>query len=109
MKFRDAPEVQLLLSGAVEFDWDKGNTGKSERKHGISDAVVESILASPFVFMGEIVEPMQTEPRFVALSHLGHPERGVCLIFTVRGNKVRPISCRPMRDTERSLYEEAKR
>jgi uncharacterized DUF497 family protein len=29
------------------------------------------------------------------------------LVFTRRGDRLRPISCRPMRRTERQVYEEA--
>ena len=34
-------------------------------------------------------------------------ERLLALIFTRRGEQLRPISCRPMRRNERTLYEEA--
>src|SRR5256885_16954446 len=34
--------------------------------------------------------------------------RRLALIFTRRGTKLRPISCRPMRRNERRLYDEAK-
>ena len=35
-------------------------------------------------------------------------ERRLALIFTRRGNQLRPISCRPMRRNERRLYDDAK-
>ena len=36
-------------------------------------------------------------------------ERGrkLALIFTRRGERLRPVSCRPMRRNERKVYEEA--
>lgn len=108
MRVAAAPEIeQWLASESRELDWDKGNRSKSERKHGISDGTIETFFSNIYVFLGEVVERRTSEPRYVVLGLVGGAGRGFALIFTIRGDKVRPISCRPMRDSERRLYEEA--
>ena len=88
------------------FDWDKGNLTKN-LKHAISPGEIESIFWQPsYLFAGKIVEPLHDEWRgFI----LGRTDTGrlMALIFTRRGEKLRPISCRAMRPNERRLYEEA--
>ncbi len=56
---------------------------------------------------GRIVEPAHEEPRWLLLGETNTGRR-LALIFTRRGRKLRPISCRQMRRNERKLYEEAK-
>lgn len=88
------------------FDWDEGNILKN-LKHEISSDDIESIFRQQsYYFAGEIVEPLHDEWRGLIL---GRTDNGqlVTLIFTRRGEKLRPISCRPMRPNERRLYEEA--
>jgi uncharacterized DUF497 family protein len=67
---------------------------------------VESIFFRPFLFAGCIVEPAHEEWRGLILgkSEGGRP---LALIFTRRGEQVRPISCRPMRKKEQILYEKS--
>jgi uncharacterized DUF497 family protein len=74
-------------------------------KHDVRGGEVESIFyGQKFVFAGRIVDPPHDEWRGLVLgqSVAGRP---LALIFTRRGDKVRPISCRPMRTGERRLYE----
>ena len=74
-------------------------------KHRVQGEEVESIFYSQkFIFAGRIVDPPHDEWRGLVLgrSDAGRP---LALIFTRRGDKLRPISCRPMRIGERRLYE----
>jgi len=61
---------------------------------------------SPIVFAGRVTEPAHDEPRCLVL---GESERGrkLALIFSRRRERLRPISCRPMRRNERKVYDEA--
>lgn len=108
MKFvRDDGAAQWLrefIPDPDSFDWDAGNRTKN-MKHGVRREEVESIFYSQkFVFAGEVVDPPHDEWRGLVLgrSDAGRP---LALIFTRRGDKLRPISCRPMRTGERRLYE----
>ncbi len=94
-----------FVPDAENFEWDKGNIDKN-LKHGLSSEEIESIFwQEKYIFAGKIVEPTHDEWRGLIL---GQTENGkhVALIFTKRGEKLRPISCRPMRLNERRIYEE---
>ena len=88
-----------------EFEWDSGNRTKL-RKHGLEQADVEAIFQHPIVFSGRIVEPVHAEPRWLMLG-VNRAGRKLALVFTRRGELIRPISCRSMRRNERAMYEEA--
>jgi uncharacterized DUF497 family protein len=111
MRIAEDPEAERWLRGLGEregcFDWDDGNRNKN-RKHGVESWEVESIFDSLFVFAGRIVEPAHPESRFLLLGKNG-AGRALALIFTRRGERIRPISCRSMRKKERRLYEDAVR
>ena len=100
------PEVAAWLANVPSFDWDAGNSTKSETKHGFGTADVESILKSPLLFAGRIVEPQHDEPRFLLLGMTGSG-RHAALIFARREDKLRPISCRAMRKKEKEAYDAA--
>jgi len=86
------------------FDWNKANRTKN-LKHGVSAEEVESLFTeNRYFFAGKIMEPSHPEWRGLILG-LDKTDRGLALIFTIRGEKVRPISCRIMRESERRSYE----
>jgi uncharacterized DUF497 family protein len=95
-----------LTGTAGQFEWDAGNRSKG-RKHGVMPSRVESLFRRPVFLAGRIVEPAHDEPRWLLLGE-ANTGRRLALIFTRRGNQLRPISCRPMRRNERRLYDEAK-
>lgn len=111
MKLFPDPGVEKWLerfgARSEEFDWDDGNRNKS-LKHEVADAAIEALFESPTVFMGRIIEPVADEWRGLLLGH-DSGARLLALIFTVRGTKLRPICCRPMRPQERKKYEEETR
>ena len=89
-----------------EFDWDAGNRGKGQ-KHDVEPSEVESLFHRTVFLAGRIVEPAHDEPRWLLLGETD-TGRPLALIFTRRGKKLRPITCRAMRRTERRQYDEAK-
>ncbi|SRR5712691_5474872 len=95
-----------LTGDPGQFDWDAGNRSKS-RKHGVEPFDVEALFHRTVFLAGRIVEPAHDEPRWLLLGE-NDARRRLALIFTRRGNQLRPISCRPMRRNERRLYDEAK-
>lgn len=107
MKFVRDDDASLWLRDFVpdpeSFDWDAGNETKNA-KHGVQSEDIESIFyREKFIFAGRIIEPAHAEWRGLIL---GQSDGGrlLALIFTRRGDKLRPISCRPMRIGERRLY-----
>lgn len=109
MKLAADPETAEwveALDGGEALEWDRGNRSKSEVKHGFSVADVESIFAGPVLFAGRIVEPASSERRYLLLG-VTTDGRYAALVFTRRGEKLRPISCRAMRRREKEKYDAA--
>ncbi len=87
------------------FQWDEGNEQKSLQKHNISVDEIESVfLLRKTVLLGIQMEPVVSELRF---GILGQSKRGriLSIVFTLRDEKVRPISGRLASRKERVLYE----
>jgi uncharacterized DUF497 family protein len=109
MRLSDDPKTATWLSNlngdSASFDWDDGNRGKC-RKHRVDDREIESLFAHPYLFAGRIVEPAHDERRWLVLGE-DDGGRRLALIFTRRNDRLRPISCRPMRKEERAVYEKA--
>jgi uncharacterized DUF497 family protein len=98
----------LAMTGAgEEFEWDRGNLTK-HRKHDVASGDIQALIAGDLYFAGRIVEPAHAEPRWLVLGE-NETGRRLALVFTRRGDRLRPISCRPMRRKEKALYEEARR
>jgi hypothetical protein len=89
------------------FEWDSGNLTKSAGKHGVSPEEAEEVFfRGPLVL--DAARPEDRETRYAAL---GRTERGRLLriVFTVRGARIRPISCRIANKKEIAAYEKALR
>jgi uncharacterized protein len=100
------PDVAAWLENRPAMEWDAGNSTKSQTKHGLSTADVESLLDAPVLFAGRIVEPAREEARYLLLG-VTAGGRPAALIFARRGDKLRPISCRAMRKNEKEAYNAA--
>lgn len=106
MRLIAAPDIAEWLGRRPELEWDTGNSMKSQTKHGFHTADVESILGAPLLFAGRIVEPKHDEARYLLLG-VTSGGRHAALVFTRRGDKLRPISCRAMRKREKEAYDGA--
>jgi uncharacterized DUF497 family protein len=108
MKFGDDPEtaewLAQLTGGSEDFDWDAGNRTKN-RTHHVEQADIEALFRFSVVFVGRIIEPVHPENRWLVLGQ-DEENRRLALVFTRHGQKLRPISCRPMRRNERRIYED---
>lgn len=86
------------------FQWDAGNQTKSAEKHAVTCQEAEEVCTERrFIPLGRQVEPPSFEPRFGAL---GETAKGrlLFLAFTIRDDKIRVISARPMNEKERNFY-----
>lgn len=95
-----------LTGASAEVDWDAGNLTKN-RKHGVQPEDIQALIGTDFYFAGRVAEPAHEEPRWLALGEDAGGRR-LALVFTRRGDRLRPISCRPMRRKERMVYEKAR-
>jgi len=92
-----------VLREITGFEWDDGNSAKNEAKHGVTDREAEEIF-----FNKPLVVALSSkggrEIRYVALGKT-YGSRLLTVVFTVRANRVRVISARPMSRNERKVYE----
>ena len=94
----------LIETGAFEFDWDTGNSDKSQKKHGVPDALVEECFQDDSkVPLGVQFDPPVDEERMAVLAT--STSGLLMVVFTLRNGKVRPISARPANRKEKKVYE----
>lgn len=94
----------VSLTGIEGFEWDKGNSGKNERKHGVTDREAEEVFFNQPLIVARSSKGGD-EVRYAGLGKT-YGSRLLAVIFTVRANRIRVISARPMSRAERKLYEE---
>ena len=92
-----------ILQGIQGFEWDDGNTGKNEKKHGVTDREAEEIFFNKPLIIGRSLKG-GPEMRYAALGKR-YGSR-LLAVDTIRPKRIRLISPRPMSRTERRLYEE---
>ena len=92
------------MRDALEFEWDDGNRGKNFQKHGITDAESEESFFDPAKKILEDRLHSDKEKRYILL---GKAKSGKMLfiVFTIRKEKIRIISSRPLNRKEKRLYE----
>src|SRR5215468_2633984 len=92
-----------VLRGIRGFQWDQWNLGKNERKHGVTDRESEEIFFNEPLVIARSAKG-SPEIRYAALGKT-YGSRLLVVVFTLRGNRIRVISARPMSRSERELYE----
>ena len=99
--------MDLDVATFTGFEWDVGNLTKSAQKHAISPEEAEEVFfRQPWVLPD--TRPEDREPRWAAIGP-SERDRVLRVLFTIRGRKIRPISCRPAGREERQAYEKALR
>ncbi|KKQ92659.1 MAG: hypothetical protein UT58_C0012G0022 [Microgenomates group bacterium GW2011_GWC1_39_7b] len=91
-----------IIPEPIEFEWDKGNTDKNFKKHGISNEEAEEVfLNGPFIYKD--FEHSKIEKRYNCLGETDKRKK-IFISFTIRGDKTRLISIRLMSKKERQKY-----
>ncbi len=83
------------------FDWDEGNRAKCQ-KHGVPIVEIESVFSARVLIVDD--PGSEAEPRFRAIGSTA-TGRSAFVVFTRRGNLIRPISARYMHRKEIVRYE----
>ncbi len=96
--------IQETLENCIGFEWDKGNLKKNWIKHKVSQSECEQLFFNHPLIVEEDQKHSETENRYLALGITNFGRR-LFISLTVRNNKIRIISARPMHPKERSLYE----
>ncbi len=92
-----------ILRGIEGFAWDGGNSRKNESKHGVTDRESEEIFFNKPLIIARSAKG-SPEIRYAALGKT-YGSRLLTVVFTVRTNRIRVISARPMSKSERERYE----
>lgn len=96
------------LSKIIGFDWNDGNTRKSQDKHGVNQAEAEQVFFNnPLLLLLDEIHS-EKEARYHAYGKTDNG-RKLHITFTLRNNSVfiRVISARDMHRKERAIYEKA--
>ena len=96
----------ILETSQFEFQWDKGNSEKNLKKHGIEIKSIENVFRSGLALpLGIQITPIVNEQR---LGIIGPDlsEKILQIVFVLREGKVRVISARIAHKKERLQYEE---
>jgi len=94
----------ILLSKNLEFEWDEGNVNKSWLKHSVSWQEAEQVFINDPIILRLDKRHSLNEKRYSCFGK-SNSGRYLFVSFTVRGNKVRVISARPMSKLDKYLYE----
>lgn len=99
-----SPDLTTLLRLCEGFEWDKGNQEKNQIKHDVSTQEAEQIFFNRPLRLSEDQAHSQQETRYGALGRT-NADRGLFVVFTIRGTKIRIISARDQNRGERRYYE----
>lgn len=94
--------MQLLM--AEGFEWDDGNRTKNWERHQVTIKECEQIFFNTPLLLQEDIKHSQKEPRYYVLGKT-NDGRALFAAFTMREQKIRVISARPMSQKERQIYE----
>lgn len=94
-----------ILKGVIGFEWDKGNSGKNLKKHGVTDAECEEVFFDTRKRILRDILHSDHEERYILLGRTKN-ERLLFVVFAMRGDKIRVISARELNKKEKRLYEE---
>lgn len=96
--------VEKVLENIKGFEWNKGNIDKSWEKHKVTNKETEEVFFNvPLIFFND--EKHSVKEKRYGVFGLTNNKRLLTLFFTVRKNKIRIISARPMSRKERKDYE----
>ena len=96
-----------ILPEPIAFEWDKGNIDKNLIKHNVTNQEAEEVFSNRHLILNEDNDHSGQEVRYQALGKTNQ-NRLLFVSFTIRSQKVRPISFRDMNIKERGEYEKVK-
>ena len=98
----------INFSLLVGFQWDKGNSKKSEQKHDVHPSEAEEIFFNIPLIVSSDEKHSRNEKRFLALG-ITNKKRFLTVVFTLRESDtlIRVISARDQHRKERIIYAKA--
>jgi hypothetical protein len=100
------PSPERPFTGIKTFEWDAGNAHKNWRRHRVTQAECEQVLLGRPLVVRPDTRHSDGEQRHFALGQTAAGRR-LMVVFTIRGERLRVISARPMSRRERGFYGKA--
>jgi len=94
----------IVLPEPLLFEWDQGNIEKNKVKHNVTPEEAEEVFQDDKNFI-LVAKQKSGEKRYMLWGQTSQ-RRLLTIIFTIREDKVRIISARPINKKERSTYEQ---
>lgn len=94
----------VVIKEPVEFNWDKGNIGKNQKKHFVSEKEAEESFFDKKRKIFKDRLHSGGEERFRIIGKTKN-DRVLFIVFTIRRKRIRIISARDVNRKEVSLYE----
>lgn len=97
-----------ILPEPISFDWDKGNIDKNFKKHKVSNIEIEQAFVNDkekFSFEDQKHSIIERRYGIFGKTNSG---KLLSIVFTLRKDKVRVITARPISKKERRSYEKVK-
>jgi uncharacterized protein len=101
-----ADDIFDRLAQCTGFDWDAGNAPKLQERHGVTPGECEQVFFREPLLVAPDARHSQHEEGWAALGRTADG-RPLVIVFTLRGELIRPLSARDMSRKERRLYGEA--
>jgi uncharacterized DUF497 family protein len=100
-----AAEIRERLASCTGFDWDEGNAPKLLARHGVSPAECELVFFNEPLVVAEDAAHSIDERRCAVWGRTAEG-RALAVVFTLRRDRIRPLSARDMNRKERRRYAE---
>ena len=94
------------LPTELDFEWDGGNSIKNYSKHGVTISEIEECFFN-FTLVSPDILHSQNEERYNLLGETDS-QKILFITFTIRSQKIRVVSARPVDKKEKQLYEKTK-
>ncbi len=96
-------DIRDRLAECAGFEWDQGNVPKIETRHPVTPGECEQVFFHEPLLIIPDDGHSRAERRWAALGRTSEG-RTLTVIFTLRGELIRPLSARPMSRKERRRY-----
>ncbi len=101
-----ASDIDDRLARCTGFEWDAGNVPKLQSRHDVTTGECEQVFFNEPLVIAADIKHSTSEERWAAWGRTAEG-RALAIVFTIRGDRVRPIMARDMNRKERQRYAEA--
>ncbi len=95
------------FASAAGFEWDEWNADKIWEQHQVSRAECEQVFFNEPLVVGPDVVHSKGEDRYYVLGRTDQ-DRGLFMVFTLRGDLIRVVTAREMSRKERRTYQDVR-